>query len=118
MAKTERMPPIMAMDRHHCCYQRRFWDVGYARLICMAFVRYVPIEWHRELHARLSSVPVPPAYMLRVAWQKYQDNKRTIDSYDVCRALAWLYTHIPDVDFRKAIQYQLDFFTAKHQETV
>lgn len=56
--------------------------------------------------------------MLRVAWLEYQENKRTIDQYDICRSISWLYVHIPDVEFRKAMQYQLDFFTAKQQETV
>lgn len=119
MSKGECLAPLICVDRHHICFpKKREWSIGYARLICMAFVRYVPIEWHRELHARLKSVPMPPPSMLRAAWWEYQENKRTIDQYDICRTLAWLYVHIPDVEFRKAIQYQLDFFTAKQQETV
>lgn len=119
MSIGECLPPLMCVDRHHICFpKKREWSIGYARLICMAFVRYVPIEWHRELHARLKSVPMPPPSMLRAAWWEYQEDKRTIDQYDICRTLAWLYVHIPDVEFRKAMQYQLDFFTAKQQETV
>lgn len=81
----------------------------------MAFVRYVPVVHHRELHERLRSVPVPPAWMLRNAWQAYRQDKYTIDTYDVCRAAAWLYENIPDAEFRKAMQFQIDFFTTRVQ---
>ena len=79
----------------------------------MACVRYVPVVYHRELHAKLKTVPVPPAEMLRDAWLAYERDKDTIDGYDVCRAASWLYVHIPDAEFRKAMQYQIDFFTSQ-----
>lgn len=41
-------------------------------------------------------------------------DKEEIDNYDIARAAAWLYVNIPDVEFRKAMQYQIDFFSA-HQ---
>lgn len=104
-----------ATNRHHLCFQKRHWQKGYARAICTAFVRYVPVEYHRELHERLRSVPVPPAWMLRDAWQAYRRDKYTIDTYDVCRAAAWLYVNIPDAEFRKAMQFQIDFFTTRMQ---
>jgi uncharacterized protein YcaQ len=51
--------------------------------------------------------------LLRAAWNEYKANQREIDEFDVCRALAWLYVAIPDVDFRQAMQIQLDFFAQK-----
>lgn len=113
--RRNRQPPITAHDRHHLCFQKRYWQKGYAKAICTAFVRYVPVVYHRELHAHLSYVPVPPAEMLRNAWQAYQRDKDVIDAYDVCRAAAWLYVNIPDPEFRRAMQYQIDFFTTRMQ---
>lgn len=111
-------PPLSAKDSHHICYQGRHWNSGYAKSIRGAFVRPVPIVWHRELHSGLSDVPLPPADMLKQAWLDYQKDKWYIDSMGVCQAIAWLYVHIPDVEFRKAMQYQLDFFSVKYEETV
>lgn len=78
--------------------------------MCDAFVRVVPVVYHRQLHAMLHSVPVPSGALLKAAWMKYQANKDEIDGYDVSRAAAWLYVNIPDVEFRKAMQLQVDFF--------
>ena len=112
-AKRARIPPVTAADRHHICFQKRYWSKGYAKAICMAFVRYVPVVHHRELHTKLRTVPVPPQEMLRNAWIEYQRNKDEIDGYGICRAAAWLYVNIPDEDFRRAMQYQIDFFTTR-----
>lgn len=109
-----RIPPITTRDRHHICFVRAKWDKGYAKAICNAFVRYVPVVYHRELHAHLKNVPVPDDKLLREAWQKYQANKVEIDSYDVARAAAWLYVNIPDEKFREAMQYQVDFFATRY----
>ena len=111
--QRSRIPPINTCDRHHICFQKRYWSKGYAKAICMAFVRYVPVVYHRELHLALKTVPLPPAEMLKKAWLAYERDRETIDSYDVCRAIAWLYVNIPDPEFRKAMQYQLDFFTTR-----
>lgn len=111
---SARIPSVTTRDRHHICFQKRHWNKGYARPICMAFVRYVPVTLHRELHARLKNVPVPDGALLKEAWEKYQANKIEIDSYDVARAAAWLYVNIPDVEFRKAMQFQVDFFATKN----
>ena len=108
-----RIPPVTTRDRHHLCYQKRNWSKGYAKAICMAFVRYVPVVYHRELHARLRNVPVPDNELLKAAWEKYQANKIEIDSYDAARTAAWLYVNIPDAEFRKAMQFQVDFFATK-----
>ena len=51
--------------------------------------------------------------MLKEAWLAYERDKEAIDAYDVCRAAAWLYVHIPDAEFRKAMQYQIDFFATQ-----
>lgn len=111
--RAARIPPVTTKDRHHICFQKRNWNSGYAKAICMAFVRYVPVVYHRQLHLNLKGVPVPPAAMLKKAWLDYEKDKEAIDSYDVTRAAAWLYTHIPDPEFRKAIQYQIDFFATQ-----
>ena len=111
--RTKKIPPINTCDRHHICFQKRYWNKGDAKAICTAFVRYVPVVYHRELHTLLKSVPVPPSDMLRKAWIAYQRDKDEIDRYDICRAIAWLYVNIPDVEFRKAMQLQLDFFTSR-----
>lgn len=108
--KRARIPSIATRDRHHICFQKRYWNKGYAKAICMAFVRYVPVVYHRELHAHLKTVPVPDNALLKTAWDKYQANKVEVDSYDVARAAAWLYVNIPDAEFRKAMQFQVDFF--------
>lgn len=111
--RRKHLPPLKAMDRHHICFQRRLWKQGYAKLISSVFVRYVPIVYHRELHAILSNVPLPSPELLKMAWNEYKDNKSMIDSYDMCRTISWLYVHIPDVEFRKAMQLQLDFFASR-----
>lgn len=113
-----RTPPLTARDRHHICWTRASWNCSYAKAIRNAFVRPVPVVWHRELHSRLSTVPVPNGSLLKQAWLEYQKNAEIIDSMGVCQAIAWLYVHIPDVEFRKAMQYQLDFFASKYEETV
>ena len=111
--QVAKIPSVATRDRHHICFQKRYWNKGYAKAICYAFVRYVPVVYHRELHTKLKNVPVPPAELLRDAWLAYERDKDTIDSYDVTRAAAWLYTHIPDAEFRKAMQYQIDFFSTQ-----
>ena len=98
--RCRKAPPLSAKDRHHICYQGRYWSCGYAKAIRNAFIRPVPIVWHRELHSRLSTVPV---------------HAEIIDTMGVCQAIAWLYAHIPDAEFRKAMQYQLDFFSSKYE---
>lgn len=114
-----RIPSITIRDRHHICWERSTWSSGhYARLICETFVRYVPVVYHREIHARMKRVPVPSEELLKEAWEKYQKNSAEIDSYDVARAAAWLYVNIPDEEFRKAMQYQIDFFATRFEKTV
>ena len=116
--RCRRTPPLSAKDRHHICYQGRYWSCGYAKAIRNAFIRPVPIVWHRELHSKLSTVPVHDGALLKQAWLEYRKEAEIIDSMGVCQASAWLYVHIPDVGFRKAMQYQLDFFASKYEETV
>jgi len=116
--RCRRTPSLSTKDRHHICYQGRYWNCGYAKAIRNAFIRPVPIVWHRELHSRLNTVPVPHSSLLKQAWVEYKKDAETIDSMGVCQAIAWLYVHIPDVEFRKAMQYQLDFFASKYEETV
>ena len=111
--RAAKIPPIATKDRHHICFQKRYWNKGYAKAICNAVVRYVPVVYHRELHTRLKTVPVPPPELLKKAWMAYERDKDTIDAYDVTRAAAWLYVNIPDAEFRKAIQYQIDFFATQ-----
>lgn len=106
-------PPTYAKDRHHICFQGRHWKTGYAKLLREAFVRPIPIVYHRELHNILHDVPLPDGALLKEAWAKYQREKEEIDNYGICRAIAWLYVNVPDTDFRKAMQFQLDFFTEK-----
>ena len=53
---------------------------------------------------------MPSEGLLRVAWERYLADKERIDKYGVARAVAWLYVNIPDVEFRRAMQTQLDFF--------
>lgn len=113
--KRRRTPPLSAKDRHHICFQGRYWDRGYAKAIRNAFIRPVPVVYHRELHSLLKTVPVPGGELLREAWVEYQKNADEIDTYGVARAAAWLYVHIPDLEFRKAMQFQIDFFSRKGQ---
>ena len=108
MSKRTRQPPYE--NRHHLLFQGRYWASGRARALRNAFVRYVPTRAHQELHERLRNVPVPPADLLCKAWDEYSANKAVIDTYDVVRAAAWLYANIPDVEFRRAMQYQIDYF--------
>lgn len=111
--KRRRSLPLSACDRHHICFIKAKWSKGYAKAICQAFVRTVPVVYHRELHSLLHNVPIPDGELLRKAWMEYQRNKDEIDSYDVARAAAWLYVHIPDSEFRKAMQFEIDFFSNK-----
>ena len=98
----------------HICYQRKQWVGGYAYKIRHAFVRKVPVPIHDELHHfYLSDVPRPPEEVMKKAWEEYVANRAEIDQYDICRAIAWLYVHVPDAKFRKAMQTQLDFFTLR-----
>lgn len=100
------------VNEHHICFQRKSWTGNYAMKIRRAFVRLVPEDIHTLLHREfLSDVPVPDEDLLRKAWQEYNANRHEIDSYSIQRAIAWLYVHIADVEFRKAMQIQLDFFT-------
>lgn len=116
--RCKRTPPLTATDRHHIAFQGRYWNNGYAKAIRNAFVRPVPVVWHRELHSKLNTVPVPDGALLRQAWVEYQKDADVVDSLGVCQAIAWLYVHIPDVEFRRAMQFQLDFFASKFNETV
>ncbi len=113
-----RIPSVTTRDRHHICFIKAKWSKGYAKAICNAFVRYVPVVYHRELHAKLKSVPVPDDKLLKEAWMKYQANQAEIDSYDVARAAAWLYVNIPDEQFRQAMQFQIDFFATRFDRLV
>lgn len=106
-------PPLNACDRHHICFTKSTWNRGYARLICHAFVRPVPVIFHRELHYLLHDVHVPDENLLKEAWCKYIANRDEIDKYGVMQATAWLYVNIPDVEFRKGMQFQIDFFATR-----
>lgn len=97
----------------HICFQGRYWNKGYAKAIRNAFVRTVPVIYHRKLHYLLDTVPVPDGELLREAWVEYQKNADEIDTYGVARAAAWLYVHIPDPEFRKAMQFQIDYFATR-----
>lgn len=44
---------------------------------------------------------------------KYLKEQDEIDSYGISRAIAWLYVNIPDANFRRAMQVQLDFFVER-----
>ena len=102
------------VNDHHICYTRHNWQDGYAYKIRHAFVRPVPVPIHDELHHDiLSDVPRPTEEVMKKAWAEYCANKAAIDQYDLCRAIAWLYVHVEDAQFRKAMQIQLDFFTLK-----
>lgn len=116
--QRSRIPPITRCDRHHICFTKSQWNKGYAKAICMAFVRYVPVVYHRELHTKLKTVPVPDASLLKKAWLKYEANKPEIDSYDVARAAAWLYVNIPDEAFCRAMQVQIDYFATLLDKTI
>lgn len=117
--RVRRTPPLTAKDIHHLLWpKKQEWSKGYAHALCMAFTRPIPVVYHRELHAHLKCVPVPDGELCRKAWMEYQRNKDEIDSYGVARAAAWLYVHIPDTEFRKAMQYQVDFFSDRLGETV
>lgn len=111
--RCRRTPPLTTKDRHHICWVHAKWSKGYAKLICNAFVRSIPIVYHRELHQLIKEVPLPDEKLLKQAWLEYQKNAEAIDSMEVCQAIAWLYVHIPDTEFRKAMQYQLDFFATR-----
>ena len=102
------------INQHHLCWPRTGWKDGYAYKIRHAFVRPVPVPIHDELHHDyLSDVPRPPEDVMKKAWAEYCANKAEIDQYDICRAIAWLYVHVEDAQFRKAMQIQLDFFHLK-----
>lgn len=112
--KRTHVVPTYAQDRHHMCFIGRAWDKSnYGRLLRRNFIRTIPVLIHRELHNHyLVTVPVPSEQLLKVAWEKYLAEKEVVDSYDICRALAWLYVNIPDPEFRQAIQVQIDFFAS------
>jgi hypothetical protein len=40
-------------------------------------------------------------------------NADEIDGYNAARAAAWLYANIPDVEFRKAMQRQIDYLAPR-----
>lgn len=107
--------PTHAVDRHHMVFIGREWDKShYGKLLRNSFIRTIPIVIHRELHnIYLRNVPVPDEQLLKDAWVKYQEEKEVVDSYDVARALSWLYVNIPDPKFREAIQVQIDFFASR-----
>lgn len=101
-------------NKHHCLFQGRHWNTSYAKRLRMAFVREVPVYIHNELHNEwLHDVPVPDGALLKEAWEAYMEDRAVIDTFDVCRACAWLYCHIPDVKFRNAMQVQIDFFATR-----
>ena len=102
------------INNHHIIFPRKGWADGYAYKVRHAFVRPVPVPIHDELHHDLlSEVPRPSEEVMKKAWGEYNANRAEIDQYDLCRAIAWLYVHVEDTQFRKAMQTQLDFFTLK-----
>lgn len=71
----------------------------------------LPVPIHDTLHHdALDRVPRPPEYLLKDAWTEYLAHPE-VKSYPLVRKLAWLYVHIPDREFRKAMQMQIDFLT-------
>lgn len=102
-----------AYDCHHLLWMRRDWETGYARALRSDFTRRIPVELHRELHRVVPPLPVPPVKLCREAYETYLREKEVVDSYDPARACAWLYVHIPDANFRAAIQKQIDFFATR-----
>lgn len=101
-------------NKHHLLWPRHDWSTGYAYLLRNAFVRTVPIQVHNELHQKcLTSIPVPSERLLEIVWAEYLLDKTEIDNYDTRKAIAWLYDHVNNADFRKAMQTQFDFFATR-----
>jgi hypothetical protein len=98
-------------DRHHLLWQKRHWENGFAYLLRGSFVRPIEVSLHRQLHAVMRDIPVPTGNQCKVAYLRYLANQEEIDSYDIARACAWLYVNMPNVEFRKAMQEQIDFFS-------
>lgn len=98
---------------HHILWQKRDWNAGYAKRLRTVFVRQIPDDMHKDLHKELMELPVPPGDLLRKCWMDYQKDKDEIDAYDIFRACAWLYVHIPDPAFRSAMHWQIDFFASR-----
>lgn len=113
MAKNRNRRIHPEVDTHHLLFIHRSWDRGYARALRDNFTRRIPVAIHRELHSILKNVPVPDGNLCREAWQAYCRERDFVDMYGPARACAWLYVHIPDVAFRRAMQVQIDFFTEK-----
>ena len=101
-------------NQHHLLWPRHDWNTGYAYLLRNAFVRTVPVPVHNELHHKyLASIPVPSERLLEIVWSEYLLDKAEIDNYDTRKAIAWLYDHVNNAEFRKAMQTQFDFFATR-----
>ena len=94
-------------------FLEREWRGGYGGKLRAEFKGMLPVPIHDELHHDvLYRVPRPPERLLKKAWAEYIAHPE-VKSYSLIRKLAWLYVHIPDAEFRKAIQKQIDFLTLK-----
>lgn len=113
MPKPKKRKKGYTHDVHHILFTARNWKINGASKFRSAFKRKIPVTWHRELHEILKDVPRPPYDMIAEAMRRYEADKKTIDGYNITRVIAWLYVNVPDADFRRAMQVQLDFFATK-----
>lgn len=101
-------------DRHHCLFQGRHWDGGYAQALRQQFVYLIPVAVHRQLHNELlHDVPRPPDDMCKTAWLEFQKNREYVESLDMLSAIQWLRVNIPYEPFQVAMQMQYLFFKGK-----
>lgn len=92
-------------DVHHLLFQRRYWKRGYAKALrempyCKMLIPTLTL--HREIHAVVSSIPVPPESECRKAFEL--TNKALSDGFiteeDTLEErldwLIWLFQNCPE----------------------
>ncbi len=98
---------ICGENRHHCLFQGRHWDKGYAKALREHFTFMIPVCVHNDLHNHvLHDIPVP--HDVADIWRAYQAEQPTFRS--IVPACDWLIAHSEDEAFIACMKRQRDFF--------
>lgn len=101
-------------NRHHCLFQKRFWNTGMAKELRNYFVYYIPISIHNELHNHLlHDVPKPPPEAMKPLYLAWKEQKGILDHFGIIEALEWLEKACDYEPFQMAMRKQRNFLEQK-----
>lgn len=98
-------------NRHHLLFSQKKWMSNkYAKTLRRVFVYEVPITVHNDYHLAHKDIPMPSIDVLKDVYNKYCMDWVLVERMDIIEACDWLIENVDDLDFKKAMVQQRNFF--------